>query len=104
SERIVRAERPDLERWNRPLQIIDRAGRAGPVIHAIDGAFDVDVVRDVVTHEEEIASAEVGDVREIAREQIVDADHGMALVEQALREMRADESGGSRDDDSHAGW
>ena len=77
AERVVRAERADLQRRDRPLQIVDRAGGAGPVEHAIDRAVDVDVVRDVVPDEDEIAPAQVRDVGEIAGHQVVDADDGM---------------------------
>ena len=64
AERLVRAERADLQRRDRQLEVVDRAGRAGPVQHAVDRAVDVDVVRDVVLDEHEVAARQVGDVVE----------------------------------------
>ena len=37
---------------------------------------------------------------EVAGQQVVDADDGVAAVEQRLREVRSDEAGGAGDDDS----
>ena len=36
----------------------------------------------------------------VARQQVVDADDRAVAVEQLLGQMRADEAGGSRDDDA----
>ena len=98
AERLVRAERADFQRLDRQLEVIDRAGRARPVQHVIDRAVDVDVVGDVVADELEIAIAQVRDVGEVAGQQVVDADHREAAIEQRFRQMRADESGGAGDD------
>ena len=62
AERVVRAERADLERLDRQLEVVDRAGRAGPVQDVVDRAVDVDVLRDVVADELKILVAEMGDV------------------------------------------
>ena len=51
AERLVRAERADLQRRNRQLEVVDRARRARPVQHEVDRAVDVDVVGDVVLDE-----------------------------------------------------
>ena len=74
AERLVRAERADLERRNRQLEIVDRAGRARPVQHVVHGTVDVDVVGDVVLDEREVAVREVRDVVGVAGQQVVDAD------------------------------
>jgi hypothetical protein len=68
------------------------------VQHVIDRAVDVDVVGDVVADELEIAIAQVRDVGEIARQQVVDADDGVAAIEQRFRQMRSDETGGAGND------
>ena len=55
AERLVRAQRADLQRRDRQLEVVDRARRAGPVQHEVDRPLDVDVVRDVVLDEREVA-------------------------------------------------
>ena len=67
----------------------------------VDRAVDVDVARDVVSDELEVAVAQVRDVGDVAGQQVVDADDGVAAIEQRFAEMRADEAGGAGDDDSH---
>jgi hypothetical protein len=100
AERLVRAERADLERRNRQLEVVDRACRAGPVQHEVDRPVDVDVVRDVVLDEREIAVREVRDVGGVAGQQVVDADHRVVAVEQRFGEVRSDEAGRAGDDDA----
>src|SRR5207342_436837 len=51
AERLVRAQRSNLERGNWQLEIVDRARRARPVQYGVDRALDEDVVRDVVLDE-----------------------------------------------------
>ena len=99
-ERLVRAERADLERRDRELEIVDGARRAGPVQHDVDRAVHVDVVGDVVLDEHEVPPRKVRDVGEIARQQVVDADDRTVAVEQFFGKMGADEARGSRDDDA----
>jgi hypothetical protein len=96
----VRAERADLQRRNRQFQIIDRARRARPVKDEIDRSLDVDVVRDVVLDEREVAIREMRDVCRVAREQVVDADDAAAAIEERFGEMRSDESGRTGNDDA----
>ena len=103
-ERLVRAERADLQRRDRQLEIVDRAGRAGPVQHEVHRAVDVDVVGDVVLDEGEVAVDQVRDVRRVAGQQVVDADHLVAAIEQRFGQVRADESGRTGDDDAFFSW
>ena len=98
----MRAERADLQRRNRQLEVVDRAGRAGPVQHVVDRSFDVDVVGDVVLDELEIAIAQVRDVGQVAGQQVVDADHRRSRGRAAFRQVRSDEAGGAGDDDALA--
>ena len=100
AERFVRAERADLERRNRQLEVVDRAGRARPVQDHVDRAIHVDVVGDVVLDEHEVAAGEMRDVREIAGQQVVDADDRAVAIEKLFGQMGADEAGGSRNDDA----
>jgi hypothetical protein len=103
AERLVRAERADLERRNRQLEVIDRARGARPVEDNVDRTLDVDVVRDVVLDEGEVAVREVRDVRGAAGQEVVDADDRPPAVEQRLGEVRSDDSGGAGDDGSGLG-
>jgi len=98
AERLVRAERSDFQRLDRQLEVIDRAGRARPVQHVIHRAVDVDEVGDVVADELEVAIAQVRDVGEVAGQQVVDADHCEAAIEQRFRQVRSDETGGAGND------
>ena len=50
---------------------------------------------------DEVAARQVRDVREVAGQQVVDADDRVARVEQRLRQVRSDEPGGAGDDDAH---
>ena len=71
--------------------------------HVVHRPFDVDVVGDVVLDELEVAVAQMRDVRDVAGQQVVDADDRVAAIEQRFREMRADEPGGTGDDDAFFG-
>ena len=50
----------------------------------VERALEVDVVRDVVLDEDEVAAGQVLDVGDVAGEEVVHADHGVAAVEQVL--------------------
>jgi len=68
--------------------------------YEVDRTVDVDIVGDVVLDEQEVAVLQVGDVRRIAGEEIVDADDRVAAIEKSFGEVRADETGCSGDDDA----
>ena len=48
SERVVGAQRANLERLDRQFQVVDRARGRGEVHHAIHTTVDLNVLRDVV--------------------------------------------------------
>ena len=100
AQRVVGAERADLQRLDWQFEVVHRAGRARPVQDEVHRAVDVDVGRDVVADQLEVAVAQVRDVGQIARQQVVDADDRGAAIEQGLGEMGSDEAGGAGDDDS----
>jgi hypothetical protein len=58
----------------------------------VDGLVDPDVLDDVVVEEDEVAGADVLEVRERARIEVVDADHAVVAREQVLAEVTAEES------------
>ena len=78
---------------------MDRRGRTGQVVDLVD--LDVERQRHVVAHQLEAAVVEQRlDVVAGAGEEVVDADHVGAHVEQPLAEMRAEESGAAGDQDA----
>ena len=86
----MRAERTDLERLNRELEVIDRTRRAREVQHTIEGAVDLDEGRDVLALEIEVGM--VGDVREIrgiAGELVVHPQDPVSRGKEAVNEMRS---------------
>ena len=101
AERLVRAERADLQRLDRLAQVVDRAGQRGEVEDRVDLAVDVDVLGDVVLDElEALVAGEVADVARVAGEQVVERDDRVPVGQQAVGEMRADESGAAGDQDA----
>ena len=99
AERLVGAERADLQRRNRQLEVVDRARRARPVQHEIDRPLDIDVVGDVVLDEREVTVDEVRDVFGGAGQQVVDADDAIVAIEERFGQMGPDEAGGAGDND-----
>ncbi len=68
----------------------------------VHGPVEEDVLRDVVVDEAELpVPGEVGDVADVARHEVVEADDLVTLGEKAVREVAAEEAGGPRDDDAH---
>ena len=52
----MRAERADLERLDRQLEVVDRAGGRGEVQDGVQRPGDVDVLGDVVVDEPEVGA------------------------------------------------
>ena len=82
----------------RLAQVVDRARQRGEVEDEVDRLVDLDVLDHVVVDEREVVVADVLDVRERARLEVVHADHAVALLEQVLAEMRAEKAGSAGDD------
>ena len=83
------------------VQVVDRARQRGEVEDRVDRAVDVDVVGDVVLDEVEAPVAEqVGDVARMAGRQVVERDDVVAIGQQPVRQVRADEAGPAGDDDA----
>ena len=64
----------------------------------VDRLVDLDVLDHVVVHERERVVADVLDVRERARLEVVHADDAIPLREQVLAEVGAEEAGSTGDD------
>src|SRR3954452_8157422 len=94
AECVVGAVGADLERVQRQARVVDRAGRRGHVVHEIDRLVDVVVRRDVRLDEAEVVAVlDVRDVVEIAGLEVVHADDAVALRDQVIAEVRAQEAG-----------
>src|SRR5919197_314139 len=91
AERVVRPVGADLERVERHAQVVDRAGEGGQVEDDVQRLLDLDVLDDVVIDEDEVVVADVLDVAERARLEVVDADHAVAACQQVLAKVRAEE-------------
>src|SRR5262249_42260140 len=93
-----RPVRADLERLQRETCVVDRTRRAGEVVHEVDRLLDLEVLRDVVVHEQEVVSTQVLHVLERAGVEIVHADDTEVLRDEVIAEMGAEKAGPTRDD------
>ena len=98
AERVVRPVRAGLERVQRHAQVVDRARERGEVVDEVDGLVDRDRVDHVVIQEREGIVAQVLDVLERRHDEVVQADHAVAALEQRFAEMRAEEAGAAGDE------
>jgi hypothetical protein len=99
AERVVGTERADLQCLDRVLEVVPRARRAREVQDGVDGAFDVDVLGDVVLPQVEGGNAEkIFDVRDPARQEAVDREHLPPPTEQRPTKMGTQEPGATGDD------
>jgi hypothetical protein len=79
--------------------ILNGGGCAGEVVDFVE--LEKDRVVDVVADELEIRFVEqVGDVVFLAGEEVVEADDVMALGDEAIAEVRAEEAGAAGDEDA----
>ncbi len=87
SQRVVGAQRPDLEDLDRDPLEVGRTGRAGEVHHDVDRAGNPDVVAHVVFDEREPGTEQLLDVVDRAGDQVVECDHLIAPLEQGPTQM-----------------
>src|SRR5262249_25497355 len=98
----MRAERADLECWDRVAEVVHGAGRRGEVQNVVYRSVDQERIGDVVVEQAEARiAAQVIDVRESPGDQVIDADDFMALGQEAIAEMGAEEAGASGNDGTH---
>ena len=98
AERVVRPVGAGLERVQRHAQVVDRARERGEVVDVVDGLVDGDRVDHVVIHERERVVAQVLDVLERRDDEVVQADHPVAALEQRFAEVGAEEAGAAGDE------
>ncbi len=95
---MVRAVGARLQRVEREAQVVDRARERGEVVDEVERLVDDDRLADIVVEEDECVVAEMCDVRERARLEVVEADDTMPLPEERLAEVRAEEAGATGDE------
>ena len=82
----------------RHAQVVDRTGESCEVIDEVDGLLGGDGFDDVVVHEGERVVSKVLDVLERRDDEVVDADHAVAALEQRFAEVGAEEAGAAGDE------
>ena len=103
AERLVRAQRADLQGLDRDLQVINRAGGRGEMPDVIHRRIEENKFRHVLLDEFEIrVAAQMRDVVHRAGDKIVDANDFVAARQQQVGQMRAEKTGGAGDDGN--GW
>ena len=90
-QRVMGPVRAHLQRVQRQPQVVDRRRRRGEVVDEVDRLVHEERLDDVVVHVRELGHADVFDVGEGPRLEVVDADHPMAASEQLIAEMRSEE-------------
>ena len=84
----MRSQTPSLERLDRQIEVVGRAGRRGEVQHAVELFTDVERSGDVVPNEREVVVLlKGGDVLRRARYEVVDADDVVALKEEPVGQV-----------------
>lgn len=98
----MRTERSDLECLDRQLEIVNRTSGAREVQHAVKVTRDVRELRNVVLHEAEpLIPDQVRDVVGMAGDEVVEANDMVAVSDESIGEVRAQESGDAGDEHSH---
>ena len=95
---MVRSVRARLQRVERHAEVVHRAREGGEVVDEVDRLLAGDRLDDVVVHEGEPVVAEVVDVLERRDDEVVDADHAVAALQERLAEVGAEESGAAGDE------
>jgi len=98
AEGVVRPVRARLQRQQGLAHVVDRARKRGEVVDEVDGLVDLQVLDHVVVAEDELVVAQVRDVLEGARLEVVHADHAVPLAEQVLAEVGAEKTGSAGHD------
>jgi hypothetical protein len=98
AEGLVSPVRADLQRVERLPQVVDRARERGQVVDDVDRLVDLEVLDHVVVAEDEVLVADVLDVPQRARQEVVDTDDPVTLCEQVPAEVGAEKTRSAGDD------
>src|SRR5690349_1546549 len=92
-EDIHRADNTGPHRTDRIRLIMPRGGGAGEIVDAVDRAFDIEGMPDVVFDKAEARMVEQWpDVGHGPRREIVDTDHLLATPQKRVAQMRSDKA------------
>jgi hypothetical protein len=97
-EGVMRAVRPGLQGVQRQAHVVDRARERREVVDEVERLVDPDRLADVVVQERELVAAEMRDVRERARLEVVETDDSVPPLEQRLAEVGAEKPGATGDE------
>ena len=98
-EHVDGAMHAGLGRLNRVVLVMHGRGRTGEIVDFVD--LDIERKGHVVAHElEPWVAVQVVDVALRAGEQVVEADHLVPLIQQAVDQVRPDEPGTAGDEDA----
>src|SRR5690606_25961576 len=101
TERVMRSQRTNLERWYGVLEIVHRACRAGKVQHALQLPRYESRRIDVVVNELiAIVSREVSQVVRAAGKKVVQPHPLVAVTEKAIGKVRTEKAGSAGDQNS----
>ena len=96
AQHVDRPHHRGLHRLDGIVLVVARRGGAGQVVDLVD--LQQDRQRHVVANQLEVRPAEqMGDVRLLAGEEVVEADHVVPLLDQPLAEVRAEKAGAAGD-------
>ena len=95
-QHVDRADHTGLGRLHWVELIVHRRGRAGEIVYLVD--LDIERKRHIVAHQLEIGMVQQArDIGASASEEIVDAEHMVALLDDPGTQVRADEAGAASD-------
>ena len=88
-----------LRGLHRVALIVDRGGGAGEIVDLVH--LDIEREGHVVSHDLEARIAQVlGEIRPVARVEIIDREHVVSLRHQSIAQMAADKTGPTRHEDT----
>src|SRR5690606_35066071 len=94
TERVMRSQRTNLERWYGVLEIVHRTCRAGKVQHALQlPRYERRRIDVVVNELKAIVSRQVSQVVRAAGKKVVQPHHLVAVTEKAIGKVRTEKAG-----------
>src|SRR3954467_374085 len=96
-QHVHSADDAGFHRSDRIALVVPRRGRTREIVNAVDIGIELERFAHVMFNESEIRMIEQRpDVAHRSGEEVVDADHWIAALQQRIAKMRADEAGATR--------
>src|SRR5438270_13735390 len=93
SQRLMGAQRPDLQGLNRQLEIVNRAGGRCEMPHVIHRNIEKNELRHILLNEPEVSVAsEMRDVIHAPGYEIINPDYFMTALKQIVGQMGAEKA------------